>query len=87
MDPVRLILNFFWYLTQAMTYAIVGRAILSWFPISPTNPLVQILDQITEPFLTPLRKVVPRVGMIDITPMVAIFILWAIQGVLAGVMR
>jgi YggT family protein len=34
-----------------------------------------VLDQITEPILAPLRRVVPRLGMIDITPLVAIIIL------------
>ena len=55
--------------------AIFLRAILSWFPIDPRSPLVVMLDQITEPILSPLRRVVPRLGMIDITPMVATFIL------------
>jgi YggT family protein len=34
-----------------------------------------VLDQITEPILSPLRRIVPRVGMIDITPLVAIILL------------
>jgi YggT family protein len=34
-----------------------------------------MLDQITEPILSPLRRVVPRIGMIDITPLVAIILL------------
>ena len=37
--------------------------------------LVRVLTEITEPVLAPLRKVIPRVGMIDITPMVAVIIL------------
>jgi len=40
---------------------------------------VRILDDITEPILAPLRKVVPRFGMIDITPMVAFLVLFVIQ--------
>ncbi|MBI2865058.1 MAG: YggT family protein [Chloroflexi bacterium] len=82
MDPALLILNFFYWLTRVLMFAILARAILSWFPLDPRNPLVQILDQITEPVLAPMRKVVPRFGMIDITPMVAIFVLYIIQGLL-----
>ncbi len=37
--------------------------------------MMVILGQITEPFLAPLRRVVPRVGMLDITPLVAIILL------------
>ena len=58
-----------------LSMAIFVRAILSWFIHDPRNPLVQVLDQITEPILSPLRRVVPRLGMIDITPLVAIILL------------
>jgi len=62
-------------LAQVLTAAIFIRAILTWFPIDPRSPLVTMLDQITEPILSPLRRVVPRLGMIDLTPMVAIILL------------
>jgi YggT family protein len=55
--------------------AIVIRALLSWFNLPPTNPLVNLLYDITEPILAPLRRVVPRIGMIDITPIVAIILM------------
>lgn len=67
---------------QVLIYAIIIRALLSWFPISPSNPLVQLLDAITEPVIAPLRRVVPRVGMMDITPMVAIFLLYILDSIL-----
>jgi YggT family protein len=60
---------------QLLSLAIFLRAILSWFSLDPRNPLIQVLDQITEPILSPLRRVVPRIGMIDITPLVAIILL------------
>lgn len=62
-------------LVQLLTMAIFLRAILSWFRLDPRNPIIQVLDQITEPILSPLRRVVPRIGMIDITPLVAIVLL------------
>ncbi len=55
--------------------AIFARAIISWFPVSPGNPLVVLLNQITDPILRPLRRVVPRVGMFDLAPMIAIVVL------------
>ena len=72
-------------LTQILTAAIFFRAILSWFQMDPRNPLISMLDQITEPILAPLRRVVPRLGMIDITPLVAIILLQVIaQAVVQG---
>jgi len=77
--------EFIQLLTQVLTIAIFVRAILSWFALGPTNPLVAILHQITEPILAPLRRVVPRLGLIDITPIVAILLLqaisWTVQSV------
>ncbi len=61
--------------TWALSLAIFIRAIISWFPIDPRSSLVTVLDQITEPILEPLRRIVPRLGMIDITPLVAILLL------------
>lgn len=66
-------------LTTILMAAIFFRAILSWVNPDPYNPLMRALDQITEPILAPLRRIMPRLGMIDITPMIAILILYAIQ--------
>ncbi|HEX77427.1 MAG TPA: YggT family protein [Dehalococcoidia bacterium] len=66
------------YLCYALVAAIIARAILSWFPISPRNPLVLFLYNITEPILAPLRRIIPRLGVLDITPLVAVIVLWVI---------
>ncbi len=68
---------------QVLTFAVLARALMSWFRPSPDNPLVQFLVAVTEPILAPLRRIIPRIGMIDITPMVAIILLQVIGGVLA----
>ena len=65
--------------TDIMIAAIFVRVLLSWVITDPRNPLITVLDQITQPILAPLRRVVPRLGMFDITPMVAMIILIAIQ--------
>jgi YggT family protein len=70
-----------------LTGAIFIRALLSWFPIDPRNPLVTILYEVTEPILDPLRRVIPRLGMIDITPLVAIILIQVIGQVAANALR
>jgi YggT family protein len=59
--------------------AILLRVILSWVamasPIDPRNPLVAALHEITEPILAPLRSILPRFGMMDFSPFVAIILL------------
>ncbi len=67
--------NFLKLLCEVLTLAIFLRAILSWFSPGQTNMLVSILYQVTEPLLAPLRRIIPRVGMLDLTPLVAIILL------------
>lgn len=69
-------------LVPILYLAIFARIILSWLPIGGTDhPLVALVYQITEPILAPLRRVVPRLGVFDLTPMVAIILLGVIQSV------
>jgi YggT family protein len=58
-----------------LTIAIFLRAILSWFNMDPRSPLIQILDAITEPIMDPIRRIMPRLGMLDLSPLVAILLL------------
>ncbi len=62
-------------LCEVLTIAIIARSILSWFSPSPTNMLVVMLFRATEPLLSPLRRIIPRVGLADFTPLVAILLL------------
>ena len=68
-----------------LTLLIIARALLSWFPnVDPRNPAVEFLITVTEPILAPLRAVMPRLGFIDLTPMVAIILLNVIGRVIAS---
>ncbi|MCY4391950.1 MAG: YggT family protein [Chloroflexi bacterium] len=67
------ILNAFLYI---LIIAIVARALLSWFPISRNNPLIQLVHQITDPLIEPIRRIMPRTGVIDLSPMIVIVVLW-----------
>jgi len=66
--------------------AIVARALLSWFSLSPDHPAVRILNQITEPILAPLRRFIPLVGMMDITPIVALLLLQVVRQVVLSLL-
>jgi YggT family protein len=79
------LLNFVNILVQVLVIAIIARALLSWFNLRPDNPLVRALYDVTEPILSPLRRIIPRVGMLDISPIVAILLLQALQQVLTSV--
>ena len=76
------IANFVNLFFQILIFAIIGRALLSWFNVGPGHPIGRILYEITEPILGPMRRVIPMIGMIDISPIVAIFLLGFIQDLL-----
>lgn len=62
---------------------ILARVILSWFPnMSYNNPIVQFVYVVTEPILSPIRRVLPSTGMFDFAPMVAIIVIFVVQQVL-----
>ena len=62
--------------------AILGRVILSWINLSPQNPIVVLIYGITEPILAPIRRVLPSMGMLDLSPMIALIVLIVIQRIL-----
>ena len=71
----------------ALWVAILGRVIISWVNLSPYNPIVVAIYQITEPILAPIRRVLPQMGMIDLSPMVAIIVMWIVREVLSRLIQ
>ncbi|MEM9710795.1 MAG: YggT family protein [Actinomycetota bacterium] len=70
-------------------FAILGRIILSWFPMSYDSPMRSVdraLRMVTEPVLGPLRRTIPpvRIGSValDLSPIIVILGLSIIQGAL-----
>ena len=62
-----------------------ARILLSWFPLQPGTALASIASivyQLTEPVMGPVRRLIPSIGMIDISPIVVFFGLRILQGAL-----
>jgi YggT family protein len=59
--------------------AILVRVVSSWLPISPYSPWIRWAYAVSEPILRPLRQVIPSMGPIDITPIIAYFLIGFIQ--------
>lgn len=67
------------------TLALIARAVLSWFPVSPGSgmiPVLRALDTVIDPVLQPLRRVIPRAGMFDLSFFVLIILVELIHGAL-----
>ena len=65
-------------LCEVLTLIILLRSLMSWITPGQTNPFTILLYQLTEPILAPLRRIVPKFGMVDFSPFVAIVILQVI---------
>jgi len=66
-------------LCDVLAILILLRVVVSWYSPRPTNVLVIILYRLTEPILAPLRRIIPRVGMFDFSPLVAVILLQVIR--------
>ena len=65
---------------------IIMRIVFSWGMVSYGNPVMRFLVNATEPLLGPLRRRIPPLGWIDISPIIAFFILWLFQAAIVGTM-
>lgn len=61
------------------TWIVIARVLISWVSPDPFNPIVQFLMRVTDPFLEKFRRLIPPLGMIDLSPVVAILVLQALQ--------
>ena len=59
-----------------LVFAVFVQVAISW--INPDAPLGPLFDMVTRPFLRPLRRIVPPVGRVDLTPMVLLVILYVL---------
>ena len=84
------LVQFVTILSTVLYIALLIRVFSSWFNVGPTSPLFPILNivnQVTEPILAPIRRVLPRLGMLDLSPMVALLLLTFIRSAFEGIIK
>jgi YggT family protein len=83
-----IIANLISIIFRILYLAILARVLVSWVNPNPYHPAMQILYQITEPILAPIRRYLPSTGMIDFSPLVAIVLLevarWVLLSLVLG---
>ncbi|HEX8682005.1 MAG TPA: YggT family protein [Ardenticatenaceae bacterium] len=80
MSPRELVIIIF----DIINLLILARILMSWLPMAgvnldPYNPIVRYLVQITDIFLEPFRRIIPPIGGMDISPIIAILVLQLVQ--------
>lgn len=75
------IISILMQLISLYSFALIIYILMSWFPNARSSTIGQFLAKICEPYLEPFRRIIPPIGMIDISPLVAILVLrFATQG-------
>jgi len=69
------------YLQNLLVIIVIISAILSYF-MDPYHPLRRFLDRIVEPMLSPIRRVIPLVGMLDFSPLILIVLIQLVGNIL-----
>jgi YggT family protein len=63
-------------------WLIIGRVIISWVNADPYNPIVRFLYNATEPVLYRVRRALPVIGGLDLSPLIVIFGIYFLKGFL-----
>lgn len=78
------ILFFLINVIRILKYAILVRVLLSWIQTGSRGAIYRFIHESTEPLLGALRKILPSTGMIDLSPLLAFFILDFLEIFLVG---
>jgi YggT family protein len=69
-----------YYATQLILFALLARVIGSWFGVGRYNRWMRPMYVLTDWIVEPLRRIIPPLGIVDITPLVAWFLLLLLRG-------
>ncbi len=75
------------FILSAYIWIVIGRAVISWVNADPYNPIVRFLVQVTEPLLERIRRFIPPMGGIDLSPMLLIFAIIFLQSFLVPTLQ
>jgi YggT family protein len=60
-------------------YIVIGRAVISWVNPDPYNPIVNFLYRATEPILSRVRRMIPYLGGMDLSPLVVLLAIYFLK--------
>jgi YggT family protein len=69
------------YTAMILSWVLIAHVVLSYF-MDPYHPIRQALSRIVEPLLMPIRKLLPRTGMIDLSPLILLILIQILEFIL-----
>jgi len=73
-----IIANLIHRIIQLVSLVVIIQSVLTFF-MSPYDPIRHFLDRIVNPLLAPIRRIIPPVGMLDLSPLILIILLQVID--------
>ena len=77
--PIPIVSWIIYYGIGFIILAMIVRAFASWFRLDERYTIIRILARITDPFIEPIRRIVPPIGMFDMAFIIAFFMLRTLQ--------
>ena len=81
------LITFISLLFEVLSLAILGRVLLSWIDPQGNMRINQVLRDVTEPILAPIRNLMPNMAMFDFSPIVAMLLLQALRQLIVMALR
>ena len=70
------------WMLEGLVWLVLAGAILSWFPSARKHSVTKAIQSLTNPLLMPFRAIVPSIGGLDLSPLLAILLLSFLRGLL-----
>jgi len=80
-----LLVGFVRLISQIFIWIVIASSLLSFF-LPPYHPVREALDRIVDPFLNPIRRVVPMAGMFDFSPLILIIAVDLVSRILIAIL-
>ncbi len=81
------VIGFVQLLFDLYIIVLLARVLLSWVQVDPRNPIVNLIHQLTEPLLAPIRNLLPQGGGMDFSPMVAFVVVLIAEQIVLMLLR
>jgi YggT family protein len=79
---MRYLSTFISILSQVLSITILARVFMSWVPSLQQSGLGRFIYEITEPLLGPIRRLIPSLGMLDLSPFIALIVIQVVAQLL-----
>lgn len=71
---------------EVYLYMVIARVLISWVPHNPSQPIIRFLYEATEPLLAPCRRLIPSLGGIDLSPIIAVMLIELLRRVVLEIL-